>query len=281
MRVERIEDLADPRVRIYRNVRDAALRDDRDLFLAESRLCVERLLALRRHRVHSVLLSEAALAALEPALRASGAAFPVYLARPELLQRVVGYPLHRGCIAAAHRGALPTLEALLRAKPRLLVGLEGVANPENVGNVFRNALAFGADAVVLSRDCADPLYRKAIRVSMAASLRTPFARIRSWPEAIGALRSAGLRVFALTPAHGERDLDALPAEVLSQPALWLLGAEGDGLRDATRAAADCAVRIRLAEGVDSLNVAAASAVALQRVFARRAQRRPIPPPSAE
>jgi tRNA G18 (ribose-2'-O)-methylase SpoU len=261
--IETIDDLDDPRVGVYRDMKDAALRDAQGLFLAESRLCVRRLLELDRYRVKSVFVTQVALDALADVLASDDLGFPVYLASADLMKRVVGFSMHRGCVAAAERGEALSLDALLATEPRLVVGLEGVANPENVGNVFRNAVAFGADTVLLSADCADPLYRKAIRVSMGGTLRTPFARIDNWPDALGSLRRAGLASLAFSTSPGGSELSELTREDRSEGRFVVLfGAEGDGLLPATVAAADQLVRISMAEGVDSLNIATASGIAL-------------------
>lgn len=260
MRLEPIDDLDDPRIDVYRSVRDADLRDAHGLFLVESRLCVRRLLATPRFVTRSVLVTPAALEGLRDALAELCDETPVFVARSELLRRVVGYNLHRGCIAAAERCAEHSLAEVLRARPRLLVGLERVANPENVGNVFRNAVAFGAGAVLLSPGCADPLYRKAIRVSMAGTLRTPFARLPDWPAAIEQLRRAGFTSVALSTESSAPELDTLNDR--NARIALLLGTEGTGLEDRTRAAADRIVRIPMSPGVDSLNVATASGIAL-------------------
>jgi len=267
MRVEPIEQLDDPRIAHYRNVKDSALRAERGLFVVESRLCVRRLIADSDFRVCSVLLTEPALEALRDVLTRLGLDTPVYLASPELLEDLVGYHLHRGCIALADRGGEHSLRDLLQSPVRLLVGLERIANPENIGNVFRNAMAFGADGVLLSRDCADPLYRKAVRVSMGGTLLTPFGFVESWPDAIEQLRAAGFVTVALATDASAIDLDALDGNALaSRRIALLLGAESDGLDPRTSAAADWALRIPMARGVDSLNVATAAGIALHHCF---------------
>ncbi len=267
MRVEPIEQLDDPRIALYRNVKDSALRAERGLFVVESRLCVRRLISASDFRVCSVLLTEVALEALGDALAQLGNDTPVYLASPQLLEQLVGYHLHRGCIALAHRGAEHSLRDLLQSQARLLVGLERIANPENVGNVFRNAMAFGADGVLLSRDCADPLYRKAVRVSMGGTLLTRFGFVESWPGAIAQLRAAGFATLALSTDSTAIDLEALDGEALAtQRIALLLGAESDGLDRDTVAAADWRLRIPMARGVDSLNVATAAGIALHHCF---------------
>jgi tRNA G18 (ribose-2'-O)-methylase SpoU len=283
MRLEPIEQLDDPRISIYRNVKDSALRDARGLFVIESRLCVRRLVLASRFSVCSVLVTETALEALGDALSQLGEDTPVYVASSTLLEQLVGYNLHRGCIALARRGPERSLDEVLGTSPRLLVGLEQVANPENVGNVFRNAMAFGADAVLLSRDCADPLYRKAVRVSMGGTLLTPFAYLDGWPEAIERLRAAGFATLALSTEARAIDLAAPEVEVVANQRIALiLGAESGGLAAETLAAVDWKVRIPMASGVDSLNVATAAGIALHHCFRlhRSTAHRPLDRPSA-
>jgi tRNA G18 (ribose-2'-O)-methylase SpoU len=284
MRLEPIEQLDDPRISIYRNVKDSALRDARGLFVVESRLCVRRLISASGFPVCSVLVTETALEALGDVLSQLGEDTPVYVASSTLLEKLVGYNLHRGCIALARRGPEHSLDEILDSPPhlglppRLLVGLEQVANPENVGNVFRNAMAFGADAVLLSRDCADPLYRKAVRVSMGGTLLTPFAYLDGWPEATERLRAAGFATLALSTEARAIDLAALEVEtVASQRIALILGAESEGLDAATLAAVDWTVRIPMASGVDSLNVATAAGIALHHCF-RLVRSTARPPP---
>jgi tRNA G18 (ribose-2'-O)-methylase SpoU len=283
MRLEPIDQLEDPRISIYRDVKDPTLRNARGLFVVESRLCVRRLISAPRFPVCSVLVTETALEALGDALSQLADDTPVYVASSSLLEKIVGYHLHRGCIALAQRGPERSLDELLDSHPRLLIGLEKVGNPENVGNVFRNAMAFGADAVLLSRDCADPLYRKAVRVSMGGVLLTPFAYVDDWPESIERLRAAGFATAALSTEARAIDLATLDAEtVVSQRIALILGAESEGLDEATLAAVDWRVRIPMAAGVDSLNVATAAGIALHQCFrlVQSTARRPFEPFSA-
>ncbi|MBW2493870.1 MAG: RNA methyltransferase [Deltaproteobacteria bacterium] len=267
MRLELIEQLDDPRISIYRNVKDSALRDARGLFVVESRLCVQRLISASEYPVCSVLVTETALGALRDVFQQLGETTPIYVASSALLEKLVGYNLHRGCIALARRGAERSLEEILESQPRLLVGLEQVANPENVGNVFRNAMGFGADAVLLSRGCADPLYRKAVRVSMGGTLLTPFARLNGWPAAIDRLRAAGFATAALSTGAGAIDLAAFGGQAAVERRIALvLGAESEGLDEATLAAVDWRLKIPMAHGVDSLNVATAAGIALHHCF---------------
>jgi tRNA G18 (ribose-2'-O)-methylase SpoU len=276
MRVERIASLGDPRVADYRDLKESALRADADLFIAESRLGVRRLLASHRFRVRSLFLTEAALRGLWDALEELGDDTPVYLATREVLSGVVGYNMHRGCIAAGERGEPTSLDEILvdcESGPRLLVALEDVTNPENVGGVFRNAAAFGADAVLLTRRCSDPLYRKAIRVSMGATLRTPFARVEDWPKSLRRLREAGFAVAALTLSGGALAISEFGrGRALPRRLALVLGTEGEGLSEAALAAADLEVTIPMAPGVDSLNVATASGIALHHFAASRGGR---------
>lgn len=267
--IERIQSIDDPRTADYRDVRDADLMGRRGLFMAEGRLVVRTLLTDSRFRARSVLVTEPALESLRGALEASEHRPTVYLADQAVLNGIAGLDVHRGCLAAGERGEPLTAQQALASAgsgPAMVVAMESLSNHDNVGGVFRNALAFGASAVLLGPHCCDPLYRKAIRVSMGAALRVPFARGGDWPEVVGALRDAGFVTVALTPAPGALDLDALArsAERPRRVAL-LLGAEGPGLSDEAMRAADLCVRIAIASGVDSLNVATASGIAMHRL----------------
>jgi len=230
---------------------------------------VERLLAASRFEVRSVLGTPTALASLQHVLERCAA--PVYVARPATLQRVVGFNFHRGCLAAGVRRRNDTgLESLLEPRGRrLLVALDGVTNPDNVGGVFRNAAALGADGVLLGPGCADPLYRRALRVSMGGALHLPFVTLTDWPASLARLRASGFQVVALAPDATAVDIGAfgvthpIPARLA-----LLLGAEGEGLSAAAGAAADVHVRIAMAPGVDSLNVATAAGIALHRLASR-------------
>lgn len=268
MNLQPIEQVDDPRVADYRSVRDDERRETR-VFVVESRLPVLRLLASERFRTRSLLLTQAALDGMRGELEPLSAELPVLLTAQPLLNAIVGYNLHRGCAAAAERPqgpSCPELIASLAAGPRLVVALVGVANPENIGSVFRNALAFGADAVLLCAGCSDPLYRKAIRTSMAATLRVPFAVAEDFETLREALRDADFRIAALcTDAHA-LPLPA-PGAALPERVALVLGSEAKGLPPALRAAADERLRIPMAAGVDSLNIAAACGIALHH-FAR-------------
>jgi len=266
MKVEMVEDPADPRIAGFRDARDGELRRRAGLFLAEGRLLVRRLIETSRLPVQSLLLTPPALEDLRDLL-ADDDSIPVHVASAETIRAIVGFKFHRGCLALGVRGEPVAPEALMEpAGPRTLLALEGVADPDNVGAVFRNAAAFGVAGGLLSSHCADPLYRKAIRVSMGATLSLPFARVSDWPAALAALRRVGYRLVALCPGAEAEDIVEVAARAPRRPRLaLLLGAEGAGLSRATRAAADVEVRIPMAAGVDSLNVAAACGIALHRL----------------
>lgn len=264
VRVERVERLDDPRLADYRDLGDAARRVRDGVFVAESRFVVRRLLAASPFHARSVLATAPALAGLDDVLAARPVPPRVYVAERALIERVTGFDFHRGCLAVGERG-VPREPAALLAAARLLVVLERVADPDNVGAVFRNAAAFGADAVLLSPGTADPLYRKAVRVSLGATLTTPFATLADWPADLAQLRAAGFALVALAPDPGAEDLGTFAADPLPPRLALLVGTEGDGLGAAVRAAADVAVRIPMAPGVEALNVATATGIALHRL----------------
>jgi len=260
--VEIIEDPEDARLADYREIRDAERRLRSGTFIAEGRLVVRRLLSAGRYRVRSALVTPPALHALGDALAAAGV--PAYLVRQDTVEAVVGMEFHHGCLAVGERGAGPTAEAIL-AEPRCeqLVVLEGLGDSSNVGALFRNALAFGVGAVLLAPGTADPLYRKAIRVSSGATVAMPFARLADWPNDLKRLRDAGYTVVALTPRAEALDIGELGAgRPLPARLALLLGTEGRGLSAEALVASDLQVRIPMAPEMDSLNVAAAGAVAL-------------------
>jgi tRNA G18 (ribose-2'-O)-methylase SpoU len=260
--VETVEDPEDPRLADYREIRDAERRRRDGTFIAEGRQVVRRLLTAGRYRVRSALVTPPALHALGEALAA--ARVPTYLVRQDIVEAVVGIEFHHGCLAAGERGAEPTAEAVLAEtlRPRLVV-LEGLGDASNVGALFRNALAFGVGAVFLAPGTADPLYRKAIRVSSGATVALPFARLADWPRDLQRLRDAGYTVLALTPRAEAVDIGELgDRRPLPARLALLLGTEGRGLSAEALAAADLQVRIPMAPEMDSLNVAAAGAVAL-------------------
>ncbi len=257
--METVEDPGDPRLADFRDLTDADVRPDRrGLVIAEGVSVVERL-AGSVYRVRAVFGVPDRVSALEPALPPGT---PVYAADKWLLSEVVGFRVTRGVLASADRPPPWDAATLLRDGRRFAV-LEGLNDMENLGALFRNAAAFGVDAVLLDPQCADPLYRRSVRVSMGHVLRVPFAVLPGrWPASLELLRRAGVPVVALTPRP-----DALPLSSVPVPPRWavLLGAEGPGLSEPALAAADLQARIPMAAGVDSLNVATAAAVAFARL----------------
>lgn len=258
--------LDDPRLDDYRHLGDPATLTARGLFVAEGRLVVARLAGQRRHVVRSLLLTDTAAAAMASTITALPPEVPVYVVPQGVMNAVVGFNIHRGCLALAVRPAAPGLDTLDLAAIGRLVVAEGVNNPDNVGGLFRNAAALGAGALVLGPGCGDPLYRKAIRTSMAASLQLPWAIAGAWPDALGTIRAAGLAVVACTPSP---DAPSLYETALPGRAAVLVGAEGSGLSADALAAADVRVRIPMHGGMDSLNVATAAAVVLGALNATR------------
>ncbi|MGA1835876.1 RNA methyltransferase [Herbiconiux sp. 11R-BC] len=266
--VVRIDTLADPRLADYAHATDVALKNARrsepgrenGLYLAESLLVLQR--ALRAgHVPRSVLaLGTSEREAVETLAVAGHPEVPVFVGPGELLAELTGYLLHRGLIAAMNRPPLPDPAALLERARRVVV-IENVVDPTNVGAIFRSAGAIGADAVLVTPRCSDPFYRRAIRVSMGTVLQVPWTRTGEWPELSPLLREHGFHTaaLALTPdAVSLRDFETRVPERLA----LVLGAEGGGLTTEAIAAADTVVQIPMLHGIDSLNVAAASAVAL-------------------
>jgi tRNA G18 (ribose-2'-O)-methylase SpoU len=270
--VTSISSLDDERVAAYEWVADPRRLEHEGLFVAEGRLVVPHLLAASsRHgrwfgTAHSVLLSPAAFEQMRPQLEPYPQV-PVFVAPQEVLNELVGFNIHRGCLALGRRPVTPALDHGDLAAATRVVVLEGVNNPDNLGGIFRSAATFDADLVALGPACADPLYRKSIRTSIGATLDVPYAQAEPWPEALGLLQRAGFRVVALTTAATATPLRGLTAEP-ARIAL-LAGAEGTGLSEAALAAADERVTIPMSGRVDSLNVGIAVAIALYHVSLNR------------
>ncbi|MBI5622417.1 MAG: RNA methyltransferase [Elusimicrobia bacterium] len=265
MRIDAVLAADDPRLADYTLAREPAELKRRGIFLAESREVVAALVRAGRYRVRSVLATRSILSALAAELSLLGGEAPVYAAEPALMTGVVGYTVHRGCLAVGERGpgsSVPEMRAAAFGNPRLLVALEEVSNPDNVGGIFRNSLAFGAGGVLLGPGSGDPLYRKAIRTSMAATVRIPFAAVPDLPAALGRLREDGFTVVALTCREPAVDLDDFVRQGRPGKLVLVAGSEGAGLKPGTLAAADAAVRIPMAPDVDSLNVSVAVGIAL-------------------
>jgi tRNA G18 (ribose-2'-O)-methylase SpoU len=259
---EFVTDAEDPRLADYARLTDMELRTSLEpaqgLFIAEGTKVIGRAVAAG-YPVRSVLVAERRVGDL--AVLPSGDA-PVYVVPDEVAERLTGYRVHRGALASLHRKPLPDATSLAAAARRVIV-LEDLVDHANVGAIFRCAAALGVDAVVLSPRCADPLYRRAVKVSMGAVLAVPYARLTDWYDGLAGLRASGFRLLALTP-----DVTAAPlgAAVVGERTALMLGTEGDGLSSRWLHEADQAVRIpmhpgALAAGVDSLNVVAAAAIA--------------------
>jgi tRNA G18 (ribose-2'-O)-methylase SpoU len=256
--VVQIDDPNDPRIADYRDLPDRVLLDDRRLFVAEGRQVVRRLLGTRWLVTRSLMVTAPALAALDG--NVDPATVTVFVVPQAVMDTVSGFNVHRGCLAIGERPAASDWRALAGSARRLVI-LERVANPDNVGATFRNAAAFNANAVLLGPDCADPLYRKSIRTSMAAALTVPFADVSPWPDALHELRSRGILVIGLSPCAGAASIRTV-ATSAETPVAILAGHEGDGLTRTALDACDVVARIPMAGSLDSLNVATAIAIAL-------------------
>jgi tRNA G18 (ribose-2'-O)-methylase SpoU len=265
-----IESVDDTRIGDFRDLTDAELRrrPDNPIFIAEGLLVIRQLLA-SSYPVRSLLLTERTRERLASELKQLDPLVPVYLARPEVMNGIAGFHVHRGALAAAARTQLSPVPALgeLLAGAKLVVVLEGINDHENLGALFRNAAAFGADAVLLCPRCADPLYRRSVRVSLGHVLHLPFTRVEPWPAGLNAVEAAGWRIIALTPDRAALPLDEVAAALDGDdtPIAILVGAEGAGLSPQARAAAGLQVRIPIVPEVDSLNLATAAAIALHRL----------------
>ena len=256
MQVTEVTDPDDPRIADYRALTDVELRTrwepPNGLFIAEGELVLGR--ALRAgYRLRSVLVDAKRVEQVPPTDA------PVYAATQDVLQATTGFHVHRGILASFHRKPLREAAEVLAGASRVAI-LEDVNNHTNLGAIFRGAAALGMDAVLLSPSCADPLYRRSVRVSMGEVFAVPYARLEPWPGGLDAVRGAGFTVLALTPATDAQPIQRLSADQRRRAAL-LLGAEGPGLSRAAMSASDLRVVIPMHRGVDSLNVAAAAAVA--------------------
>jgi len=256
---------SDPRLELYRSVRDPDLAAMHGVFVAEGRIVVGRVLDDPSYRVQSLLLNDAAHRDLEAAVARLDPSIPIFICKTDDFRALTGFNIHRGCLALVERPAPLGVSDLIADAQRLLV-LEGVTNADNVGGIFRNAAAFGADGVLLSPDSCDPLYRKAIRTSMAAVLRVPFARSRDWSADLARIRAAGFALVAFTPSEKAEPIDAFATRAGIMRLALAFGGEGSGLTPVLLAAADASVRIPVTRDVDSLNVAVAAGIALYRLL---------------
>lgn len=264
-----IEQIEDSRIEDYRAVREADLLGRRGIFIAEGEVVLRVLIQRGRFKVRSVLLANTKVATLAPLLASLSEATPIYIASQQVMNAIVGFPIHRGILAAGEIGDTLRAEELLEnlePGPRRVVVLEGIVNHDNIGGIFRNCAAFGVDAVFFDHVSCDPLYRKAIRVSVGASMFVPFARFEQMSSMMALLRQHSFSTLALTPSQEAVSLEDI--DPLSERVALLLGAEGPGLNHETLAQADHQVRIAMTPGFDSLNVATTSGIVLHHVFER-------------
>jgi tRNA G18 (ribose-2'-O)-methylase SpoU len=261
-----VDEPNDPRLDDFRDLTTADRRPDRPggrgLVIAEGVVVVQRMVR-SPYPVRALLGVRRRIDALAADLAAyPDQNLPCYVTSADVMADVVGFHLNRGVLAVADRAPEPDL-ATVTGSARLLCVLEGVGDHENLGSIFRNAAGLGVDAVLLGPGCSDPLYRRAVRVSMGHVLRVPFTRLPAWPVGLEQLKATGFRVLALTPNR-----DAVPLHMAARGGgrtAVLLGSEGYGLTEQAMAAADERVRIPMSGDVDSLNVATAAAIAFHTV----------------
>ncbi len=261
-----IDDPDDPRIAAYRDIRERDLVGREGLFIAEGEVVLRHLIASARFETVSVLLAEKRAAKLAPVVIAAKPDAPVYIASQAVIDAIAGFHLHRGILAVGRKTQLVTANALLDSLPEdaLVLALFGIGNHDNMGGLFRNAAAFGAAAVLLNPTCCDPLYRKAIRVSVGAALLVPFAELRADEDAVAMLGDQDFEVLALSPSGVNRLTDVKSAKRTAV----ILGAEGPGLPAALLARCRT-VRIPMATGFDSLNVAVTAGIVLHHLAGAR------------
>ena len=254
-----VGDPADERLSDYRGLTDVALRTKFEpphgLFIAESELVIRRALEAG-YRPRSMVMAPEWLERMAPLIADVDA--PVYSASYDVLRELTGFNVHRGALASFHRKPLPSVGEVLAAAQRVVV-LEDMVSHTNLGAIFRCAAALGMDGVVLSPSCADPLYRRSVRVSMGAVFSLPYARAESWPDVLDEIADSAFTRVALTPAEDAVAIEDVAATGHERLAL-LFGSEGPGLSDGALKRSDVRARIPMSAGVDSLNVAAAAAV---------------------
>lgn len=253
-----IPDAGDPRLADYVGLTDVRLRRSLEvahgLFVAEGEKVIRRAIAAG-YPMRSLLVTQDKQASQADLI--AGCPGPVYVIAPATAEALTGYRVHRGTLASMQRLPLPAVAGLVDGARRVVV-LEDIVDHANVGAIFRCAAALGFDAVILAPRCADPLYRRAVKVSMGAVFSVPYARLDDWRGGLAGLRQAGFRLLALTPAADATAIEQAPA---AEKIALLLGTEGDGLSARWLAAADAQVRIPMSGGVSSLNVASAAAIA--------------------
>lgn len=257
-----ITDMSHPGLKDYVSLTDVALRKVSEpaqgLYIAESKKVIERAINAG-HIPRSILLQEQWLAGIQPLVEKFDDCL-IFVGSSALIEQITGFDVHRGALASMHRPEPLDIVALLRGASRVVV-LEDIVDHTNVGAIFRAVAGLGADAVLISPRCADPLYRRSVRVSMGTVLQVPWGRLPEWPEARGLLHSAGFHIAAFALSDDSLSLREFARQQPEKIAL-VFGAEGDGLSTQALEACDSIVMIPMQHGVDSLNVASASAVAL-------------------
>ena len=276
-----ITDPADPRVDDFRDLNSVDRRPDlpalpggtvgKALVIAEGVLVVQRMIA-SRFSPHALFGVDRRLTELSDDLEIGDGGVPFYRASKEVMAQVIGFHLNRGVLAAARRPPTLTVESVIE-DARTVAVLEGVNDHENIGSIFRNAAGLDVDAVVFGTGCADPLYRRCVRVSMGHALLVPFAKSENWPGDLDLLREKGFRTVAMTPGAGSVPLrealaPARGAEEDRTRLAFLVGAEGPGLAEHTMRQCDVRAHIPMSRGTDSLNVATAAAVAFYEALSR-------------
>jgi tRNA G18 (ribose-2'-O)-methylase SpoU len=260
-----ITDPNDPRIAAFRDIRERDLVGREGLFVAEGEVVLRVLAERSLHRPVALLIAEKRVPTLAELTAALPDNVPVYSAAQPVMDAIAGFHIHRGILAIGRRAPTPSVATLLAGLPpcAIVVALFAIANHDNMGGIFRNAAAFGADGVILDSDCCDPLYRKAIRVSVGAALTVPFASLERNQDALTLLEAHGFTSLALTPS-GAAKLDDLPRY---DRVAALFGSEGPGLPDALLRRART-VAIEMPGRMDSLNVATASGIVLYRLTQR-------------
>ena len=266
MQVIHVTSLEEPLLRDYSGLTDVALRSVEEpaagLYIAESLKVLERALAAG-HTPRSILTIPTWLEKLEVVLDSAGprvADTPVFVADSSVVEQLTGFLVHRGTLASMHRPVLPSVSEVIRDAKTVVI-LENIVDHTNVGAIFRSVAGLGADAVIVSESCADPLYRRSVRVSMGTVMQVPWTRAGDWDDLVSTLKKSDFQVVALALDPHPQALQDFVREGHPRVAL-MVGAEGDGLSTRALETADSVVEIPMAGGVDSLNVAAASAVAL-------------------
>jgi tRNA G18 (ribose-2'-O)-methylase SpoU len=274
-RLIELDDPADPRLADYVALRDVQLRKNLEaeygFFIAEGEKVVRRAVAAG-FTPRSFLMTQRWIEGLSAELAAAGDA-PCYVVDEHVAELVTGFHVHRGALASLRRQPLPTVDEVIEGA-RTIVLLEDIVDHTNVGAIARNAAALGVDAMLLSPRCADPLYRRSIKVAMGAVFTLPWTRVEGWYDALAQLRAAGFTTLALTPDADAQDLAALHRSGESEKLCLILGSEGPGISSRWLAGADRRVRIAMTRDVDSLNVAAAAAVAFYALQTARARKEP-------